>query len=71
VSRRLILIDDLVLGSIGVPAALGEADDFIRRLLLHTFRAGFHRIRHYGLLQAPPAGKHRACARAARRGAAC
>jgi len=27
-----------------------EADEFIRRFLLHTLPKGFHRIRHYGLL---------------------
>lgn len=27
-----------------------EADEFIRRLLLHVLPQGFHRIRHYGLL---------------------
>jgi hypothetical protein len=27
-----------------------EADEFMRRFLLHVLPAGFHRIRHYGLL---------------------
>ena len=27
-----------------------SADEFIRRFLLHVLPAGFHRIRHYGLL---------------------
>ncbi len=27
-----------------------EADEFIRRFLLHDLPRGFHRIRHYGLL---------------------
>lgn len=27
-----------------------EADEFIRRVLLHTLPDGFHRIRHYGFL---------------------
>ena len=27
-----------------------EADEFIRRFLLHTLPDGFHRIRHYGFL---------------------
>ena len=27
-----------------------EADEFIRRFLLHVLPKGFHRIRHYGLL---------------------
>jgi hypothetical protein len=27
-----------------------DADEFIRRFLLHTLPDGFHRIRHYGLL---------------------
>jgi predicted RNA-binding Zn-ribbon protein involved in translation (DUF1610 family) len=26
------------------------ADEFIRRFLLHVLPAGFHRIRHYGLI---------------------
>jgi hypothetical protein len=33
-----------------------EADEFIRRFLLHTLPDGFHRIRHYGFL----ANSHRA-----------
>ncbi len=27
-----------------------DADEFIRRFLLHTLPDGFHRIRHYGFL---------------------
>jgi hypothetical protein len=27
-----------------------DADEFMRRFLLHVLPAGFHRIRHYGLL---------------------
>ena len=27
-----------------------EADEFIRRFLLHVLPSGFHRIRHYGLI---------------------
>lgn len=27
-----------------------NADEFIRRFLLHVLPKGFHRIRHYGLL---------------------
>ena len=27
-----------------------DADEFIRRLLLHVLPNGFHRIRHYGYL---------------------
>ena len=27
-----------------------SADEFMRRFLLHVLPAGFHRIRHYGLL---------------------
>jgi len=27
-----------------------DADEFIRRFLLHVLPTGFHRIRHYGLL---------------------
>ncbi|WIY53908.1 transposase [Devosia sp. YIM 151766] len=27
-----------------------DADEFIRRFLIHTLPCGFHRIRHYGLL---------------------
>ena len=27
-----------------------DADEFIRRFLLHVLPKGFHRIRHYGLL---------------------
>ena len=30
-----------------------EADEFIRRFLLHVLPSGFHRIRHYGLLASP------------------
>jgi hypothetical protein len=30
-----------------------EADEFIRRFLLHVLPGGFHRIRHYGLLANP------------------
>jgi hypothetical protein len=33
-----------------------EADEFIRRFLLHTLPDGFHRMRHYGFL----ANSHRA-----------
>ena len=33
-----------------------DADEFIRRFLLHTLPDGFHRIRHYGFL----ANGHRA-----------
>ncbi len=29
-------------------------DEFIRRFLLHVLPAGFHRIRHYGLLAKGP-----------------
>ena len=27
-----------------------DADEFIRRFLLHVLPSGFHRIRHYGLI---------------------
>ena len=27
-----------------------DADEFMRRFLLHVLPTGFHRIRHYGLL---------------------
>ena len=27
-----------------------DADEFIRRFLLHVLPGGFHRVRHYGLL---------------------
>jgi hypothetical protein len=30
-----------------------EADEFMRRFLLHVLPGGFHRIRHYGLLANP------------------
>ncbi|HEX3639431.1 MAG TPA: IS91 family transposase [Paraburkholderia sp.] len=30
-----------------------EADEFVRRFLLHVLPGGFHRIRHYGLLANP------------------
>ena len=30
-----------------------DAREFIRRFLLHVLRGGFHRIRHYGLLDNP------------------
>ena len=33
-----------------------DADEFIRRFLMHTLPDGFHRIRHYGFL----ANRHRA-----------
>ncbi|QIE29614.1 Putative transposase (plasmid) [Caballeronia sp. SBC2] len=29
------------------------ADEFVRRFLLHVLPAGFHRIRHYGVLANP------------------
>src|SRR6202043_3216797 len=41
-----------------------EADEFIRRFLLHTLPDGFHRIRHYGFLaNAHRAGKLELCRR--------
>jgi hypothetical protein len=30
-----------------------QADEFVRRFLLHVLPGGFHRIRHYGLLANP------------------
>jgi hypothetical protein len=30
-----------------------ESSEFMRRFLLHVLPAGFHRIRHYGLLANP------------------
>jgi len=30
-----------------------EANEFVRRFLLHVLPGGFHRIRHYGLLANP------------------
>jgi hypothetical protein len=30
-----------------------EADEFMRRFLLHVLHGGFHRIRHYGLIANP------------------
>ena len=42
-----------------------DADEFIRRFLLHVLPEGFHRIRHYGLLaSADLQGQHRARQRA-------
>jgi hypothetical protein len=38
-------------------------DEFIRRFLIHVLPAGFHRIRHYGLLAKPSAADHIARAR--------
>jgi hypothetical protein len=39
-----------------------DADEFIRRFLLHVLPKGFHRIRHYGLLAS--AGRRANLARA-------
>ena len=43
-----------------------EADEFMRRFLLHVLPGGFHRIRHYGLLANPGAPR-----RISRRYASC
>ena len=40
-----------------------DADEFIRRFLLHVLPAGFHRIRHYGLLANGGRREHLARAR--------
>jgi hypothetical protein len=40
------------------------ADEFMCRFLLHVLPAGFHRIRHYGLLANAERRKHLARARA-------
>jgi hypothetical protein len=34
-----------------------EADEFMRRFLLHVLPSGFHRIRHYGCSPMPDAGR--------------
>jgi hypothetical protein len=48
--------------------ALGRSVDpsqeFMRRLLLHVLPAGFHRLRHYGLLATPTRKKNIEVARA-------
>jgi hypothetical protein len=41
-----------------------ETDEFIRRFLMHVLPAGFHRIRHYGLLANTRKKDHLAQARA-------
>ena len=40
-----------------------SADEFMRRFLLHVLPAGFHRIRHYGLLANAERREHLARAR--------
>jgi hypothetical protein len=40
-----------------------EADEFMRRFLLHVLPGGFHRIRHYGLLANAGRREHLAQAR--------
>jgi len=40
-----------------------DADEFIRRFLLHVLPGGFHRIRHYGLLASAKRREHLAFAR--------
>jgi hypothetical protein len=40
-----------------------DADEFIRRFLLHTLPDGFHRIRHYGFLANGSRGHNLACCR--------
>ena len=45
-----------------------DADEFVRRFLIHVLPDGFHRIRHYGLFANGQAGRqHRASAAAAQR----
>ena len=43
-----------------------DADEFIRRFLLHALPDGFHRIRHYGFSPMAPAVKPRSLSSAAR-----
>ena len=40
-----------------------DAEEFMRRFLLHVLPAGFHRLRHYGLLASPTRKKNIALAR--------
>jgi len=40
------------------------AEEFMRRFLLHVLPAGFHRLRHYGLLANPTRKKNIELARA-------
>ena len=40
-----------------------DADEFMRRFLLHVLPGGFHRIRHYGLLANAGRREHLAQAR--------
>ena len=40
-----------------------DADEFMRRFLLHVLPGGFHRIRHYGLLANAGRREHLARAR--------
>ncbi len=55
---------DPTTGAVKIRAMTLSPDEFIRRFLLHVLPAGFHRIRHYGLLakgpQAPDLGRLRA-----------
>jgi hypothetical protein len=50
-------------GAVKIATMAISPDEFIRRFLLHVLPAGFHRIRHYGLLakgpQAPDLGRLR------------
>ena len=44
-----------------------DADEFIRRFLIHVLPDGFHRIRHYGLFANSNRANNIALARRARR----
>lgn len=55
---------DPATGAVKIGTMVLSPDEFIRRFLLHVLPAGFHRIRHYGLLakgpRAPDLGRLRA-----------
>ena len=55
---------DPITGAVKIRTMALSPDEFIRRFLLHVLPAGFHRIRHYGLLakgpSAPNLGRLRA-----------
>jgi len=45
---------DPATGAVKIETMALSPDEFIRRFLLHVLPAGFHRIRHYGLLAKGP-----------------
>jgi hypothetical protein len=53
--RVLNIVDDGTRLCLKAKAMTLSSDEFIRRFLLHVLPRGFHRIKHYVCLPAPPA----------------